>query len=70
VLLQREKEVKSLAHKLEAASSHIGLLEDTVTALKKQGSEQGKVLAQRDVAVRGLEDRLRALQVRACVCRE
>ncbi|KAI3434858.1 hypothetical protein D9Q98_002912 [Chlorella vulgaris] len=61
-VLQREKEVKALAHKLEAASSHIGLLENTVTALKKQGSEQGKVLAQRDVAVRGLEDRLRALQ--------
>lgn len=62
---QREKEARALAQRLEAATAQCGLLDDSVAALKKKAGELGTVLAQRDVAVRGLEDRLRALQARA-----
>lgn len=60
--MQREKEARTLAQRLEAATTQCGLLDDSVAALKKKAGELGTVLAQRDVAVRGLEDRLRALQ--------
>lgn len=49
---------------MEAAEAHAGHLEDGESALKKRNSELGTALAQRKAAVRQLEDRLRALQVR------
>jgi hypothetical protein len=67
---QRDRELKSVNRRLEAAASHAALLDDTAAALRKQGAEAGTALAQRDVAIRGLEDRLRALQVPAARCSE
>jgi hypothetical protein len=61
-LPQKEREVKSLQQRLEAATSHGGLLGDSLAALKKRSGELGTALAQRDVTVRQLEDELRALQ--------
>ncbi|PRW33935.1 nuclear mitotic apparatus 1 isoform X2 [Chlorella sorokiniana] len=59
---QREKEARTLAQRLEAATAQCGLLDDSVAALKKKAGELSTALAQRDVAVRGLQDRLRSLQ--------
>jgi hypothetical protein len=61
-LPQKERELKSLRQRLEAATSHGGLLGDSLAALKKRSGELGTALAQRDVTVRQLEDELRALQ--------
>lgn len=61
--LQRERELRALQQRLEVAASHAGLLEDGGAALRKKNAELGTALAQRDVTIRQLEDRLRSLQV-------
>lgn len=43
--------------------SHAGLLEDGGAALRKKNAELGTALAQSNVTIRQLEDRLRSLQV-------
>ncbi|KAL4425417.1 hypothetical protein ABPG75_009433 [Micractinium tetrahymenae] len=59
---QRERELRAVQQRLEAAASHAGLLEDGGAALRKKHAELGTALAQRDVTIRQLEDRLRSLQ--------
>ncbi len=62
--LQKERDVKALVQRLEAATSHTGMLEDTVASLRKSNVELNTALAQRDVVIRQLEEKLRAVQVR------
>lgn len=59
---QKERETRAIAQRLEAATTHGGLLDDTMAALKRQVGEMSTALAERDVAIRQLEDRLRTLQ--------
>lgn len=55
--------MRALQQRLEAAASHAGLLEDGGAALRRKSAELGTTLAQRDVTIRQLEERLRSLQV-------
>ena len=63
-LPQKDREARALAQRLEASAAQCGLLDDSVAGLKRRAAELGTALAQRDVTVRQLEDRLRALQAR------
>lgn len=58
--MQRDKETKALAQRLETATGQIGLLDDSLAALKKRSAELTTALSQRDVSLRQLEDRLHA----------
>lgn len=60
--MQRDKETKALSQRLEAATAQIGLLDDSLAALKKRGAELTTALSQRDSRLRQLEDRLHAQQ--------